>query len=406
MARQDSQLRIGSATIRRGEVPSFTCETPRKRCPDTGPLAASTSTSMRRSVEDAESTHPVPVHVSFVVSTHRRPQALRETLVRLQALDYPRAQYEVIVVDDGPDHSTRRMVAELGAGDVAITYLAQQNAGVARARNLGAARARGELLIFLDDDILVEPDHVARHLAVRETYGDCLVNGHWEFAPELMALLQQTPFGRFRLGVEDWVKAGISKEPIGDGRLRPSGVTACNLSISASRFRAIGGFDESFPFAGCEDQDFSYRSARAGFEFVYDPAIRLLHNDQRVDLQQFGARQRRGALTSTYLVARHPEAFADRALLLENAPATRFDPARLRAKKWLKRLYSTRLVMGLAVLISRALERLAPESRLLARIYTMTIGAHIFMGIREGLARLPEARVAAVAAAQRRYGGA
>jgi GT2 family glycosyltransferase len=344
--------------------------------------------------------------VSFVVPTFRRPDALHATLEALTTIDYPPARYELVVVDDGPDDRTAAVVESFAGNGRSLSLVSQENRGVATARNRGAAAAAGDLLIFVDDDIIVEPDHVRRHLAARAGYGDCLVNGHWEFSPATLDALQASPFGRFRVGIEDWVKTGIVKDPLPDGRFRPSGVTACNLSISANLFRELGGFDESFPFAGCEDQEFSLRAKRAGCTFVYDRSIRLQHNDQRVTLEQFCSRQRRGALTSVYLAARHPEQFADRALLLENAPATRFDPPRLRVKKTLKTAYSTPTMLKLARLASRVLERLAPDSRALKRIYTMTIGAHIFIGVRDGLGRLPEARAAAETAMRNRYASA
>jgi GT2 family glycosyltransferase len=343
------------------------------------------------------------MRISFVVPTYRRPDALRVTLKALMALDYPADDYEIIIVDDGSGDATGAVTGEFPSTGPMFTYVHQDNAGVAKARNTGAAAAIGEILIFLDDDILVEPDHITRHLAVRERYGDCLVNGHWEFSAETRAALEQTPFGRYRMGLEDWVKGGNDKQPIGDGRLRPSEVTAANLGISARRFNELGGFDESFPFAGCEDQDFSYRAREAGCEFVYDPGIRLQHNDERVTLAQFARRQRRGAHTSVYLVARHPEAYADRPLLLENAPPTRFDPPRLRAKKFLKAAYASPAGLALAGLITLGLERFSPRSPLLTRVYTMTLGAYIFLGIRDGLAQLPEARAAADEASRKRY---
>lgn len=347
-----------------------------------------------------------PMRISFVVPTYRRPEALRETLEALSSLSHPYDRYEVVVVDDGSNDVTPEVVQGFKDRSVAITYIYQENSGVAKARNTGAAAATGELLIFLDDDILVERDHIARHLAVRERYGDCLVNGHWEFSPHTTAALEETPFGRFRIHLEDWVKTAIDKEPLGDGRLRPSGVTAANLGISAARFREIGGFDEAFPFAGCEDQDFSYRAREAGFNFIYDPAIRLVHNDERVTLARFGARQRRGAHTSVYLVARHPEAFADRALLLENAQPTGFDPWRLWLKKRLKAAYASPAGLAAAGLLTSVVETVAPRSRILPRLYTMTLGAYIFLGVRDGLAELPEARAAAVEAMRQRYGNA
>ena len=327
---------------------------------------------------------------SFVVPTFKRPAALAETLAALVALDYPSDRYEVIVVDDGSDESTRDVVDRFGARGPSIAYLAQPSRGVASARNLGASHARSDLLIFLDDDMLVEPDHLRRHLATRKQHDGCLLNGRWEFSPAVRDELERTPFGRFRLGLEDWVKTAITMEPLGDGCFRPSGVTACNLSISARLFASLGGFDESFPFAGCEDQEFSHRAQNAGSTFVYDPGILLGHNDDRVDFDRFCARQWRGAVTSVYLVHRHPEAFADRALLLENAQITPFDPFRLRAKKLMKSIYGSRAGLLAARLLQRVLERIAPDSQALQRVHTMTVGAYIFLGVREGLARHPD----------------
>ncbi len=346
------------------------------------------------------------MRISFVVPTYRRPAALGETLDALIKLQHPPSDYEVVVVDDGSGDDTPAVAQQFAHAAASVRYVHQQNAGVAKARNTGAAHAAGELLIFLDDDILVAPDHIERHLETRERYGDCLVNGHWEFSLGTRAALEQTPFGRFRIGLEDWVKMENDKQPLDGGRLRPSGITAANLSITASSFDRIGGFDESFPFAGCEDQEFSYRAQLAGYAFIYDPAIRLLHNDERVTLDQFCARQRRGAQTSVYLVARHPDEYADRPLLLENAPATRFDPLSLRLKKLMKAAYASTAGLATAAFVTRLFERRAPRSPMLARLYTMTIGAHIFLGVRDGLAQLPQARAAAYKAMRDRYGSA
>lgn len=342
--------------------------------------------------------------MSFVVPTFRRPGVLRATLDALVHLDYPQDLYEVIVVDDGSADSTPDVIEQFSAVKSPIICVMQENSGVARARNVGAARASGELLIFLDDDILVESDHVERHLATHQRYGECLVNGHWEFPCGMRRTLESTPFGRFRVEIEDWLRREIHKQkPRADGTLRLSGVTGCNLSISAELFRKLGGFDESFPFAGYEDQEFAHRAQRAGCIFIYDPAIRLLHNDERVTLEQFCARQRRGALTSVFLVARHPEEFADRRLLVDNAPITRYDPPRMVVKKVVKSLASTRVARAIADGARRMLEYIAPESAVLRRLYTAIVGVHIFRGVREGLQRLPEARASVVAATRARY---
>lgn len=346
------------------------------------------------------------MRVSFVVPTYRRPDALRSTLEALVSLDYPSNDYEVLVVDDGSGDDTCEVVRAFDGRGPRLRYLEQKNSGVATARNNGATAAHGELLIFLDDDILVQPDHVHAHLVAREIHGDCLVNGHWEFSAATRAALEQTPFGRYRIDVESQVKASNDKVLLGDGRLQPREVTAANLSISAALFRRLGGFDQAFPYAGAEDAEFGQRAREAGCMFVYDPAIQLEHNDQRVTLEQFCRRYQRGAVTSVYLVARHPAAHSSDELLLENAPVTECDPWRWRVKKALKHLYASPVGLFLVRRMVAVLERRAPDSPLLRRLYSMTIGAYIFRGVHEGLRAVPEAREIVRDAMRARFGNA
>jgi GT2 family glycosyltransferase len=331
-----------------------------------------------------------PKSVSFVVPTFHRPEALRATLDALMELDFPRERYEVIVVDDGADPGTRALVEGVSDRSPRVAYLSQDHLGVATARNRGAAAAQSDLLVFLDDDIVVAPDHLERHLQDQATFGDVLVNGHWEFAPDISADLEGTPFGRFRMQVEEWVKEGIEKEPLSDGVLRPSGVTACNLGIRASTFARLGGFDESFPYAGCEDQDFSLRASAAGLPFVYDPRIDLQHHDRRLTLQQFGERQRRGAMTHVFLAGRHPTVRGQSEMLLENGPIRRGEPVRVSLKKLVKRALARPAGFALLRFAARCLETVAPNSGALKRLYWATLGVYIYAGIQDGLRAEPQ----------------
>jgi hypothetical protein len=236
--------------------------------------------------------------------------------------------------------------------------------------------------------MLVDSDHIEQHLATRARYGDCVVNGHWEFAPETIAMLEESPFGRFRIAVERWVKDGIPKTPLDGTCVAPAGITACNLGIRRDLFWELGGFDEAFPFAGAEDQEFSYRAAQAGCQFVYNPEIRLLHIDRRVTLPQFCERQAQGAVTAVFLAAKHPAEYADRPLIAENAPASRQDPPSILIKKILKRVLSTRPALATAHAVIGIWERWRPHSAALQRAYWAICGLYIYRGVREGLRRL------------------
>lgn len=346
------------------------------------------------------------MRVSFVVPTYRRPHALSLTLAALVALDYPASDYEVLVVDDGSGDTTSDVVATFAGGEPRVVYLPQLNAGAATARNHGASEASGELLIFLDDDIVVPPDHVHAHLAARSAHGDCLVNGSGSISPAVSAVLAQTPFGRFRMDLDRRVQAALAKDPLGDGRMRPHHISAQNLSISKSLFHALGGFDQSFPYAGREDSDFGLRAQTAGCALVYDPGIKYAHNDQHTTLDQMGGRLRRDAVTFVFLVTKHPEIHGSDALLLENAPISRFDPWRLRWKKGLKAVCATGPgLLGVRGIVA-VCEQLHARPRLLDRLYSMTLGAYIFKGVREGVRTLPQARQIALDAMRARFGDA
>jgi len=330
---------------------------------------------------------PAEPKVSIIIPTFRRPDVLRQTLTALARLDYSSAPYEIIVVDDGSEDNTSQVVTEMAAGFPQLRYLPQQNRGVAAARNNGARAAHGEILIFLDDDMVVQPDLIHLHVRTLRKHGKCLVNGHWEFHPDLNAQLKESPFGRFRIEVENWVKAGIETEPLDEDSVRPAGLTACNLGVRRDHFWNIGGFDEDFPFAGCEDQEFSIRAREAGFEFVYNSTLLFWHNDHRLTLKQFCERQRRGAVTAALLGLKHGRRWHGFSMVEGNCGVRRGEPLKEALKKLAKQVASAPpLVAGLYAGIE-FLERAWPASPLLPRLYRAMCGIYIFRGVREGLAR-------------------
>lgn len=103
--------------------------------------------------------------VSFITPTYNRAELLGETLRSVLAQTH--TQCEVIVVDDGSTDETAVVVRAFGD---AVRYEYQPNSGVERARNRGAALARGEYLYFLDSDDLVLPQAAARLLAPLEAH--------------------------------------------------------------------------------------------------------------------------------------------------------------------------------------------------------------------------------------------
>lgn len=347
-------------------------------------------------VEKPDHCNHVDPFVTIIVSSYRRPDVLRETLAALLRLDYPGRLHEIIVIDDGSGDETPQIVEALQRDCSRLHYYEQTNSGVATARNNGARKARGEVLIFLDDDIVIEPDLIRRHLAAMSEFGACLVNGHWEFTPSLAAALRESSFGRFRMAIEGWVKEGEEKRKLRGSYVEPSSITACNLGVRRDDYWRIGGFDEQFPFAGREDQEFSIRAARVGFRFIYDFDMRIWHNDHVLNLRQFCERKRRDAITLSLLALKYPERWLDQPMVIENQTISLEDSPKLMLKKVAKKVLSVRPALVAAHVMIAVAERVGSPDRLLHRLYWSISGLYIYAGFNEGLRRfggtVPEAK--------------
>ena len=196
--------------------------------------------------------------VSVVVPTVGRPGALARCLAALAAQREAGA-FEVIVVDDGVPSGSD------GAGCDLLLRAGGQ--GAAAARNLGARAARGQLLLFLDDDLVPASDLVARHLARHDGRPRAVV-GHCPPAPRDPGLAE--------LAAALWWHDQF--ELMGDaGALTFTGMLSGNLSIPRSAFLELGGFDEGLGRLRREDWLFGLTALEAGLELVYAPEAVAAH---------------------------------------------------------------------------------------------------------------------------------
>jgi GT2 family glycosyltransferase len=329
--------------------------------------------------------------VSVVIPTFRRPDALRETLTGLAGLEWPADRHEVIVVDDGSGDETERVV-EGFAEHRPMRFVAQENAGAAAARNHGARVARGDLLLFLDDDVLVKPDHLLRHTATHARHARSLVASFWEFAPAVVDELRRSPFGRYRLALHERFSSPTVLEVLEDGLLSCQTVSSQDLSLDRELFQELGGFDESFPAAGAEDQELSYRAIAADCTLISDPEIRVLHNDSRVTLEAFCRREERSAGSVVVLAVRFPQSAAAIEYRRVNGSLGRHDSPAAATRKLFKVLASRPAGLRLGHGTIRALEALGAPESVLRRAYSGLAGLYIFRGFRR--AAVPSGRAA------------
>src|SRR2546423_2407471 len=172
--------------------------------------------------------------ISVVIPTQNRSEALAQTLAKLAKQQFDKT-WEVVVCAHRCTDDTDETVARQEFPVPLRLVHRGDTPGVAAARNAGARAALGEYLLFLDDDILVEPDFLRRHTDALLAHPGCWIMGQLMNLPEQ----ERTPFGRFR-------RTLFSYDPPDSPVKESKGMTGQSISMPRADFERLGGFDETF----------------------------------------------------------------------------------------------------------------------------------------------------------------
>jgi len=312
-------------------------------------------------------------YASVVIATRDRPGPLAETLGRIVAQELAGRHYEIVVVDDGT--SPPLVMDERRATGPELRSLRLAGEGRSAARNAGAVAARGEILVFLDDDMSVAPDFVAAHLRAHEEWPGALIVGGIRLPETALA----TPFGRFRQRLED---TGM---PAARGLVSAPNVCAAgNMSLPRAAFEALGGFEPTL--ASGEDQDLALRHVAHGGRIGFLPEARAVHRDQALDIRSYCRRVEGGSADVVAFCRRHPDLPDNRERARVNGPLHwGREPVRLSARKIAKAALATPPGRAALFGLAAAFESVAPGSRSLDRLYRLLLGVFVFRGFRRGL---------------------
>ncbi len=99
-----------------------------------------------------------PLLLTVAIPTYNRADFLRQTLAGIALQVFPAGEFEVLVIDNNSTDHTRAVVAEFAAAHPAPRLVLETKQGLDHARNRAIVEARGEILVFADDDILLRPD--------------------------------------------------------------------------------------------------------------------------------------------------------------------------------------------------------------------------------------------------------
>lgn len=243
---------------------------------------------------------------SVVMPTFNKKERLGLALESFKYQTVNRDDFEVIVVDDGSTDETEVLFRTL---DYAfnVRYLRKQNEGRSVARNTGIRAAKGEIVIFCDDDLIVGPKFIEMHIKAHNGREDGVVHGliynlpylkffknpetaetYEAISEEQLEMLKTFIIKRERIGYIEEIHAqskmtllekvikSIATHDIHE--LKWLYFTGGNVSCKKSLMEEVALFDSSFGKEwGSEDFELGYRLYLKGANFIYAPEAYNYH---------------------------------------------------------------------------------------------------------------------------------
>jgi len=226
--------------------------------------------------------------ISVQLCTYNRRALLGRVLDALFHQDLDADEYEIILVDDGSDDGTYEGVLAHLSPPCALYLVRQTNAGLAHGRNVGIARARGDIILFMDDDVLATPGLLSAHVRFHRQHPDSICRGVAINVESFDDLPAPSYSLRNYSGAYFWTT---------------------NVSVPLRLVIAAGCFDERFREYGWEDLELGFRLRRMGIPSILERDAVVYHHKPPLAPAQFSrvARQARAqARTAIQFLDLHP----------------------------------------------------------------------------------------------------
>ncbi|MCL6708907.1 glycosyltransferase [Pseudomonas sp. R2.Fl] len=275
--------------------------------------------------------HNHPIKVSIVMPTYNKYHQTSLSLYGLSKQTFSHAEYEVILVDDASSDNTSDILKEVDVPFKFKYIQMKQNKGRSSVRNIGINHAEGDLLIFLDGEMLAPAAFIENHYKHHVHESNLVVTGamHYEgvytfimpdYNEDQVAHLKQlvNNDAEYRRLYENYEQTQqhlnvpcplITKEDIDTNRFqrlsfpnryflnsglkhfgeRLEGFTlpyiaflSGNVSVRKANLKKSGLFDETFVGYGAEDWELGYRLYKNGVQFVLDPSTVAYHQEHGI----------------------------------------------------------------------------------------------------------------------------
>ena len=240
-------------------------------------------------------------YLSVIIPTFQRRDSVERELRALARQTLAPETFEVTVAIDGSQDGTREMV-EAFAAPYRLNCMWQPNRGRAAARNAGVRVARGEVLVFFDDDMQPAPDCLAAHWRAHSGQSRLGVMGAVPIRLDETASPVAAYIGaKFNQHLEELARP--------DHQLVLRDFYIGHFSIRRALLLEAGGFDEAFTLYGNEDLELSLRLIEAGVRLIYQPEA-VAYQCYAKDFSGLAYDTIAKGQTAVLLASKHPAAYA------------------------------------------------------------------------------------------------
>ncbi|MEW6144008.1 MAG: glycosyltransferase family 2 protein [Thermodesulfobacteriota bacterium] len=311
--------------------------------------------------------------VSVIIPTYQRCDSLKRALTSLSGQTFPNEDYEVIVSVDGSTDSTMEMLEGYQA-PYELRTIWKPNAGRSAARNRGIEEAKGDVLIFLDDDMEALPGLIENHYKHHRDNGRFCVLGKIpvnisDRSTPLDIYLAETVYTPFmsRLFSPDYRFQGLE-------------FYSGNFSIRRDVLREIGFFNTGYSVS--EDCELGIRIARAGVEIVFEPDAGSRQYIEK-DFEELAELTIERGVTAVLFTLDHPDTFCFRRICEYNTGPVRWRFVRnrlIRASRMIPQ------IPGIVASFIRLLENIIPDR--MDRYYNLSLDYYFWLGVTSALENL------------------
>ncbi len=321
--------------------------------------------------------------ITIVIPTYNRNEQLSDVLdYILQNNTEGLSNVEVIVVDDGSPISAESVIeSKKVISPFELKYICQENSGPAVARNNGFRQAKNNMILFIDDDVLVNPMLILQHIEAHQKFPNSAIFGPYPYKKPNI----ETPAYRYMAKLVDEGIDSLREFEV-NNFAKADTVASGNLSLEKKIFgQEVYNPEMTTPVAEEFDLILKLRIQKipvfVGFDILAEHTQRSFIADKCKQEYKYG-------LGISEIVIKNPKSLEVPALknmFFHNCKIRLNDTFQVKLKKTFKFLLSRKYSKQFFLLFIGLCEKVIPYDKILFPLFQLLVGVFFFSGIRDGL---------------------